>query len=120
MRVPICKMPDAAVDRWWPNQIAIQAYLCTGWNFEKQREFCEGLSLFERIDFVRDDDGFAYRVFCFADADHAREFSEAFNGVPLYPEDRGLDEERWKWSRPLGDVRRKHPLVNPYGSERLR
>lgn len=101
--------PDA-IDRWWPYQVAVQAHLCTGKHDRAQRNFCRDLTLCSRVEFVTDGDGRAYRVFCFANPEDARQFREAFNGVPLYPEDRGVGSNRWKWNRPLGDVRRKFPL----------
>src|SRR5690349_6915725 len=101
--------PDA-IDRWWPFQVAVQAYLCTGKRDRRQRDFCRDLSLCSRVDFVTDDDGRAYRVFCFANPEDARRFRKAFEGAPLYPEDRGTGLSRSKWNRPFGDVRRKAPL----------
>ena len=99
------ELDSSGVDRDWPHQVAIQSHLCTGRQFNEHRDFCKNLSLCPRGHSVLDGD-VSYRVFCFADADHAAKFKERFDGVPFYPEDRGKGARWMRWNRPDGDVRR--------------
>lgn len=105
------ELSPAAVDRGWPYQVAIPADRCAGKFFLEHAAFCAGLSLCYRGHSVHDGVT-SYRVFCFADHDHATAFREAFGGVPFYPEDRGRGVNWMRWDRPPGDVRR------PKGSRR--
>lgn len=99
------ELSKTMVDRGWPHQVAVPADRCSGKFFNIHRAFCAGLSLCERGHSVQHE-GISYRVFCFAEPEHARAFLEAFDGVPFYPEDRGRGPNWMRWNRPAGDVRR--------------
>ncbi len=99
------ELTPAGVDRGWPHQVAVPEERCAGKFFDQHNAFCADLSRCHRGHSVHDGVK-PYRVFCFADPDHARAFLEAFDGVPFYPEDRGRGVNWMRWNRPLGDVRR--------------
>lgn len=99
------ELSPAAVDRGWPHQVAVPEQRCCGKYYDIHQTFCADLSLCDRGHTVGHD-RILYRVFCFADPEHARRFREAFDGVPFYPEDRGRGLNWMRWDRPPGDVRR--------------
>ena len=78
----------AQFDRDFPYQIAVPADRCRGANREKQKLFCAGLSLAPRFHLlVRDE--VTYKLFGFADPDHARSFQAVFGGQKYSPAARG-------------------------------
>jgi hypothetical protein len=88
------ELSKAAIDRDWPQQIALPAGSCTGKNYTIHRAFCKGLdlSLCNRgHSFRRDNTDF--QVFCFAERDHAETFLMHFGGEWIEPKDRP------KWAR---------------------
>lgn len=112
------ELSPTAVDLGWPHQVAVPSDRCSGKHYDIHKAFCADLSLCERGHSVCHGSTH-YRVFCFADPEHARMFREAFDGVPFYPEDRGKGLRWMMWDRPPGDVRRvrkpsKRDLLRDY------
>lgn len=99
------ELSPSAIDLGWPHQVAIPGDRCSGKFFDIHREFCRNLSLCS-MGHSLSHKSVSYRVFCFADPDHATAFLQAFEGVPFYPEDRGKGTRWMIWNRPPGDVRR--------------
>jgi hypothetical protein len=98
-----------AVDLGWPHQVALPVEQCTGKAFEAPNVFCRELSAYWRKSEVSDGNA-RFLVFCFREPQDAAMFKEAFEGIPLYPEDR----KGRTWKRPPGDVRRQPKTRNPY------
>ena len=77
----------ARIDRDWPHQVALPAFRCTGSQHNDHAAFCGDLSLCPRGHwFYRD--GHDFKVFCFADPEHARQFCERFGGEVMDPKTR--------------------------------
>ena len=87
----------AQIDRDFPYQIAVPADRCTGANREKQMRFCADLSLAPRFHRVSRD-GVAYKLFRFADPQHAQAFQAVFGGQKFSPAtpERGAFWFRWR------------------------
>jgi hypothetical protein len=80
--------------------VALPAQRVSGKNYEVTYGFCREhrLSLCVRGHSVRWDDQ-EFVVFCFADADHAEIFREAFGGKPFDVADRGRGRAWHQWRK---------------------
>lgn len=85
----------------YPYQVALRYDLCTGTNYGDPQRLAGLLGAYWRQRHASDGEE-CFLVFCFNEAEDARQFKETFDGVPFYPED--LKGKLWR--RPPGDVRR--------------
>lgn len=86
------ELSKSAIDRGWPHQVALTEGAYVGHRYRTLHYFIvsEGLSLCRRGHaFQRDDIWF--KVFCFAEREHAERFREKFGGESMDPKDR----RRW-------------------------
>ena len=92
------ELSPAAVDRGWPHQVALPESACTGANHKVHADFCQDLSLCVRGHSVFRD-GRWWRVFCFAEVEHAARFMVRFGGERFDPADRGHGKSWAKWNK---------------------
>ena len=81
------ELSRATIDREWPHQVALRREKCTREHYWPVHNFCERLSLCPRGHaFQRNSEW--YDVFCFAEKEHADQFSAQFNGEYMTPQTR--------------------------------
>jgi hypothetical protein len=91
------ELSPAEVDRRWPHQVAMSGEAARS-RFTEIREFCTPLSLAPRGHEVRHRNEW-YRVYCFAEAEHAKLFLDHFGGEPFDPRERGRGSHWMVWRR---------------------
>jgi hypothetical protein len=80
--------------------VALEEEKCVGENFHALRAFCgeRGLSL-SRHGHSVNRDGHFFRVFMFAEEEHADVFREAFGGERMHPSERGKGARWAQWEK---------------------
>jgi hypothetical protein len=97
------ELSPASVDRVWPHQVALRADRVAA-DFHVIQEFCRKLSLCPRGHSVNDGKDW-YRVYCFAEAEHAAKFILRFGGESFDPGQRGRGSNWARWRREPRQVR---------------
>ena len=90
-------MSKAKLDRDFPYQIAVPVDRCRDAKRDKQTFFCADLSLAPLFHRVRRDE-VTYKLFCFAEPQHAKSFQAVFGGQKFSPatRDRAASWFRWR------------------------
>lgn len=87
------EMTKEQIDREWPHQVALPAWFVNGKYYMILHRFCRGLSVCDRHQGYRRDDGGEMIVYCFKERSDAEYFHMHFpNGEFVKP------EERPKWA----------------------
>lgn len=81
------EMTNAAIDRGWPHQVAVEARLCRGEQYMTKYFFASELGVCERGHAFRRNDT-DYVVYCFAERAHAELFMAKFGGTLYDPKTR--------------------------------
>jgi hypothetical protein len=92
------ELTAAAIDRHWPNQVAIPADECRGSHGRFMTAFCLDLLVCERHHSVFYEDKW-WIVYCFADSYDAEKFRIRFGGERFDPRDRGRGSNWARWYR---------------------
>lgn len=90
------EITKGTIDREWPHQVALPASFVNGKNYMILHRFCRGLSVCDRHQGYRREDGEEMIVYCFRERSDAEYLITFFpNGVFVKPEER----PRWPGSR---------------------